>query len=167
MFKWKIAKPGTRFCCTHIPVGSVYGFLPECARNGKHYMGTFVWISDFTLIREKRHFVVNMLREGYSHQRKVYVDGNYGWAKSMKEFVHNAGISVDHATPVILRRDAKAIAPRERKVGEYMRRGYPTKEDNPHIITQKYVTDGCQVGHNFYVEEGYCAIVLGMGTPKF
>lgn len=174
MPNWKIAKPGTNFCDYYIPVGAVYGILPECVRNGKHYSRAFVWISDFHMAWNNQHFTVNILHVANKRgdraeflPKSLYVDGNYGWAKSMQDFVRlNYGILKD-TKPQILKRELCAITPRDRKVGKYTRRGYPTPGDNPNIETQDFVTNNCRVGWNFYKEEGYWGYCRGMGTPHY
>lgn len=174
MSRWKIAKPGTNFCDYYIPVGAVYGILPECVRNGRHHNRAFVWVSNFDLAWNHQHFTVNILHvankrgdRAEAMPKTLYVDGNSGWAKSLQDYIRlNYGI-LGNVKPQILRREMATIAPRDRKVGRYMRRGFPTPGDNPEITTQDFVTNNCKVGHNFYKEEGYWGHIMNMGTPHY
>lgn len=172
---WKVAKPGCNFCGFHIPVGAVYGILPEIVGRGKHRTKLCVYVADLDLCRKNKHFVMYTMRVGYPPRRE-YVDGCKGWARSIQAVVRE----LDHTTvkPQILRREMKCLVPHDRVVGEYMQRAklHPGRTDMeepylageaPDVMVDNFVTNGCKIGKNFYVEEGYCATRLGMSTPDY
>lgn len=163
MAEFRIAKSGTQFNGIHIPVGCVYGILPECAHNGKHYVRAFVWANDVSLIRKNQHFCVNIMPVNHAYPHRIYVDGSRGWAKDMQAFVrlYNA----QNVGGVCLRRDISKLAPRDRRIGEYMCRPRPSEDDSPKMNQTKVsepVLNPSNIGGRLLRQEAYYALRLGM-----
>lgn len=168
MLKWKISKPGTNFCEYHLPVGAVYGVLPEhYDAKGRHFAHAFVWVEDIELAFKNTHFVAFYMRPGYRFPKRLYVSGTSGWARSIQQYIRESTEVYGIARPHILRRDIACAAPRLRTVGKYTQRGVPTIDNIPSTMTENFVTHGCKIGKEFFKEEGYCSRVLGMDTPNY
>jgi len=157
-----------QFYGIHIPKGAVYAILPAKTIKGRFMPKSYVWIEDIDAAKNRRHFTVKMLSINDKKPRSVYVDGYYGYAYEMQNYILlNLSPDKMQVKRGATRREISPCAPKDRQVGRYIMRGTPSYDTAPDVMTQDYVTNGCRVGKNFYNEEGYCGVVLGMGTPTY
>ena len=157
-----------QFYGIHIPKGAVYAVIPARTIKGRFMPKVYAWIDDLEAARNRRHFTMHILSVNDRKPRSVYVDGHSGYAHEMQNFI------LLHLAPEDMqvkrgatRREIRPDAPKDRSVGRYIMRGTPSYDTAPSVMTQDYVTNGCKVGKNFYNEEGYCGVVLGMGIPSY
>lgn len=157
-----------QFYGIHIPMGAVYAVIPAKVIKGRNFPKVYAWIDDLHMARNQRHFNMHILSVNDRKPRTIYVDGRFGYAHEMQDFIvmnlQPNQLMVKHGAT---RREILPYAPKDRKVGRYIMRGTPSYDTAPSVMTQDYVTNGCRIGQNFYNEEGYCGVVLGMGTPAF
>lgn len=157
-----------QFYGIHIPKGAVYAKIPAKEINGRIMPKAYVWVDNLHMARNQRHFNMHILSINDRKPRTVYVDGNLGYAHTIQNFIilnlRPDQLKVNYGAT---RREIRQDAPKDRKVGRYIMRGTPSYDTAPSVMTQDYVTNGCRVGKNFYNEEGYCGMVLGMGTPSY
>lgn len=158
----------TQFYGIHLPKGAVYTVLPARVYKGEFQPRAYVWVENLALARTNQHFVVRMLTVHDKHPRTVYVDGNRGYANSLRNFIRaldGESLSVSRGAS---RREIRAIgAPKDRQVGKYIQRGVPSFETSPKVMTENSVTAGVRVGPVWLTEEGYCAQRMGMSVPNF
>ena len=157
-----------QFYGIHIPQGAVYAVVPARVIKGRFMPKAYVWVDNLQMARNQRHFNMHILSVNDRNPRTVYVDGKFGIAHEIQDFIilnlRQDQLKVNRGAT---RREIRPSAPKDRKVGKYIMRGTPSYDTAPSVMTQDFVTNGCKVGKNFYNEEGYCGVVLGMGTPAF
>ena len=156
------------FYGVHLPMGAVYCVLPERVYKGEFQPRAYVWVENLTLARNNRHFTVRMLTVNDMQPRSIYVDGNKGFAHSLRSFIRalpSENLSVIRGAS---RREIRAIgAPKDRTVGKYILRGIPSFETSPTVMTENSVTAGVRVGPVWLTEEGYKKQCMGLDAPDY
>lgn len=152
----------------HVPAGAVYAVVPARTVNGRTMSKYYAWVEDLEGARNRRHFTMHVLRVNDKFPRRIYVDGLYGVAHALQDYilqnVPRKNVQVKRGATL---RELAPSAPKDRKVGQYVMRGRPSYDTAPSVSTQKFVTDGCRIGSNFYTDEGYWGEVMHMGAPNF
>lgn len=158
----------TQFFGIHIPMGAVYAILPETRRNGRTLPKSYVWVENLTQAYNHRHFTVRMLTVNDSAPRSVYVDGDAGYARILRNFIRALPMDKLRTTPTINKSEIRAIgAPKDRTVGKYILRGVPSFETSPKVMTENSVTAGVRVGPVWLTEEGYKKQCMGLDAPDY
>lgn len=127
---------GTNFYGLHIPKGSVYVKLPEQVVKGKFYPATYAWVEELSMARKQQHFYVMVLTAQDKRPRRVYMDGERGYARILKDYI--AAMPADKLQVERhggLRKDILPQAPKDRKVPEPIQRMRNSYFTNPHVIT--------------------------------
>lgn len=162
------ANHSTQFYGIHLPMGAVYTVLPARVHNGEFQPKAYAWVENPVQAYNHRHFVVRLLTVNDKYPRSVYVDGNYGFAHSLRAFIRaldRDSLSINRGATS---REIRAIgAPKDRQVGRYIQRGVPSFETSPKVMTENSVTAGVRVGPVWLTQEGYCAQRMGMSVPNF
>lgn len=155
----------TSFFDHHLPMGAVYTIMPATTINGKSMPKTYAWVEDLAAARTRQHFYVTVMTADDTRPRKVYMDGSRGFARKLKEYIQTLSGDKMVVVPTITRRQIGTIAPKERKVGAYIKRAVPSAGDDPRTITHTSVTAGAHVGKVYLTEEGYAHNRMGVKTP--
>lgn len=155
----------TSFFDHHLPMGAVYAILPADTHHGKARPKTYVWVEDLQAAKMRQHFTVMLMTRDDTRPRKVYVDGSQGYARRLKEYIQTLSGDKMVVIPTITRRQIGTIAPKERKIGAYIKRAVPSAGDDPRTITNTSVTAGAHVGKVYLTEEGYAHNRMGVKTP--
>ena len=152
-----------QFYGIHLPMGALYTIFPARNVNGRFMPKSYVWVDNIHACANMRYFPVHILSRDDVHPRVIRVDGARGVWHELKEYARQippCNRSVNYGKVMSDR-------PKDRKVGQYVMRGRPSYDTAPNVSTQKFVTDGCKVGPNFYTDEGYWGEVMHMGAPSF
>lgn len=124
----KIAREhSVHFAGIIIPKGAVYMRVDAGMHHGKYHSRRYVWVDDTLRARNKNHFTINIIHVNDNKPRRVYMNCTQGWPKVLKEFIDSMDESqLCICKPVILRKDIRAIGPKEPTGGQHYKpsRGY-------------------------------------------
>lgn len=155
---WKVAKPATNFQRVHIPEGAIYRTFSERTIKGKVCPAVCVYTLDFDALKKRDHITIYRIVDG-KLSRPEYVNSRFGVCSGIKAFATTIDLDAIKVKPVILRRDLRGLAPKDREVGKYIYRGRPMKDKG---TIQNLVTNGCLVGRRRHSEEMYEYAVMGV-----
>ncbi len=156
---------GTNIMGTEVPLGSVFGrFAPD----SRHPMDMYFYIAPKDLkawyININSAFVYILTGNMKRFVRKCVSLSSSAWRSVRKWILANA-LEVDSSVKTGFRkRDVARLAPKDRKVGEYIMRGRP---ENSRVITDYSVTAGCKIGPRWWSEEGYLSMRMGVQAANY
>lgn len=156
----------------NLPYGAVYGRLKETDNLPEMYM--YIHPADLHLWMYSRDekLPLYILRGSMWEFARVFIRATSTLAHMLKQWAKNRAFMPDFR-----RHDgfaAKAIhaqAPKDRKVGEFMFRGVPSKGEHyndPRIVTSYSVTSNNRLGQRFFPhEEAYIALRMNVQADNY
>lgn len=156
----------------NLPYGAIYGRLKETDKLPEMYM--YVHPADLPLwmYSSDEKLPLYILRGSMQKFARVFIRATSTLAHMLKQWAKDRAFMPDFR-----RRDgfaARAIhaqAPKDRKVGEFMFRGVPSKGEHyndPRIVTPYSVTSNNRLGQRFFPhEEAYIALRMNVQADNY